>query len=55
MDIGERFWAQCPTVDAGSAWYRDRHGLESNPGILTMLIGSGHDPRLDISVISTKR
>lgn len=51
MDIGERFWAQCPTVDPGSAWYRDRHGLESNPGILTMLIGEGHDPRLDLSII----
>jgi len=51
MDVGSRFWAQAPTVDPGSAWYRDRHGLESNPGILTMVIGDGHDPRLDLSVI----
>lgn len=51
MDIGSRFWAQGPTVDPGSAWFRDRHGLESNSGILTMVIGKGHDPRLDVSVI----
>lgn len=55
MDIGDRFWAQCPTVDPGSAWYRDRHGLESNPGILTMVIGDGHSPRLDLSVIPAKQ
>ena len=55
MDVGGRFWAQCPTVDPGSAWYRDRRGLESNPGILTMVIGSGHDPRLDVSIIPAAR
>jgi predicted phosphodiesterase len=55
MDIGERFWAQCPTLDPGSAWYRDRHGLESNPGILTMVIGNGHDARQDLSVIPVTR
>jgi predicted phosphodiesterase len=51
MDVGSRFWAQCPTVDPGSAWYRDRRGLESNPGILTLVVGENHDPRLDVSVI----
>jgi predicted phosphodiesterase len=51
MDIGSRFWAQCPTVDPGSAWFRDRRGLESNAGILTMVVGEGHDPRLDVSII----
>lgn len=55
MDIGERFWVQAPTTDPGSAWFRDRHGLESFPGVLTMVIGSGHDPRSDISVISEPR
>jgi predicted phosphodiesterase len=55
MDVGGRFWAQCPTVDPGSAWYRDRRGLESNPGILTMVIGEGHDPRLDVSIIPAAR
>jgi predicted phosphodiesterase len=55
MDIGERLWLQCPTVDPGSAWFRDRAGLESLPGILTMVIGEGHNPRRDISVLSLAR
>lgn len=55
MDIGERFWLQAPTVDVGSAWFRDRHGLESPPGILTMVIGDGYNPRKDISIISGSR
>ena len=55
MDIGGRFWVQAPTTDPGSAWWRDRHGLESPPGILTMVIGEGHDPRLDLSIISGTR
>lgn len=55
MDIGERLWLQCPTVDPGSAWFRDRAGLESLPGILTMVIGEGHNPRRDISVLSLTR
>jgi hypothetical protein len=55
MDVGGRFWAQCPTVDPGSAWYRDRRGLESNPGILTMVVGKDHDPRLDVSVIPANK
>ena len=52
MDIGDRFWAQCPTVDPGSAWFRDRNGLQSNTGILTMVIGADYDPRRDVSIIS---
>jgi predicted phosphodiesterase len=55
MDIGGRFWVQAPTTDPGSAWWRDRHGLESPPGVLTMVIGGDYDPRKDISVISAKR
>jgi predicted phosphodiesterase len=51
MDIGGRFWAQCPTVDPGSSWFRDRHGMESNSGILTMVVGEGYDPRQDVCVI----
>jgi predicted phosphodiesterase len=52
MDIGGRLWVQAPTVDPGSDWYRDRRGLASNPGILTMVIGQGYDPRQDLSVLS---
>lgn len=55
MDIGGRFWVQAPTTDPGSAWYRDRHGLESPPGVLTMVIGKNHDPRTDVSIISAQR
>lgn len=51
-DIGHRFWAQCPTLDSGSPWFRDRAGLESNPGVLTMVIGKGHSPKTDLSIIS---
>jgi predicted phosphodiesterase len=53
MDIGQRFWLQAPTTDPGSAWFRDRQGLESSTGILSLVIGAGHDPRKDISIIST--
>jgi predicted phosphodiesterase len=53
-DIGQRFWAQCPTLDGGSGWFRDRVGLESEPGLLTMVLGEGHSPKQDISIISTK-
>jgi predicted phosphodiesterase len=52
MDVGARLWIQAPTVDPGSDWYRDRHGLQSRPGILTLVIGEGHDPRRDLSIIS---
>ena len=55
MDVGSRLWLQCPTVDPGSAWFRDRHGLESNSGILTMVVGQNHDPRLDVSVIPARK
>jgi predicted phosphodiesterase len=55
MDIGGRFWVQAPTTDPGSAWFRDRRGLESPPGVLTMVIGDGYDPRRDISIIRDTR
>lgn len=55
MDIGGRFWVQAPTTDPGSAWFRDRHGLESPPGVLSMVIGGDYDPRKDISILSGTR
>lgn len=54
MDIGERLWLQAPTTDPGSEWYRDRAGLESKPGLLTMVIGGDYDPREFISVIPVR-
>ena len=53
MDIGHRFWVQAPTTDPGSSWFRDRHGMDSPTGVLTMVIGDGHSPRRDVSIIST--
>lgn len=54
-DIGHRLWVQCPTTDPGSEWFRDRAGLESKPGMLTMVIGGEFDPREHINVIPAKR
>jgi predicted phosphodiesterase len=53
MDIGHRLWIQAPTTDPGSAWFRDRQGMDSPTGILSLVIGDGYDPRRDISIIST--
>jgi predicted phosphodiesterase len=53
LDIGSRLWLQAPTTDPGSAWWRDRSGLESKPGLLTFTVGKNYDPRRDISVIQT--
>jgi predicted phosphodiesterase len=54
MDIGDRLWCQCPTTDPGSEWFRDRAGLESKPGLLTMVFGGDFDPREYISVIPVR-
>jgi predicted phosphodiesterase len=54
MDVGDRLWLQCPTTDPGSEWFRDRAGLESKPGLLTMVIGGDYDPRENISVLPVK-
>ena len=53
MDIGHRFWVQAPTTDPGSSWFRDRQGMESPTGILSMVIGDGYNPRKDVSIIPT--
>ena len=55
MDVGPRLWVQCPTTDVGSAWFRDRRGLESPAGVLSMVIGDGYDPIRDISIIPAQR
>jgi hypothetical protein len=33
---GSKFWVQCPTMDAGSDWFRRSNGLDSTCGILTI-------------------
>ena len=54
MDIGDRLWCQCPTTDPGSEWFRDRSGMESKPGLLTMVFGGDYDPREFISVLPVR-
>jgi predicted phosphodiesterase len=54
MDIGDRLWLQCPTTDPGSEWFRDRAGIESKPGLLTMVLGGDYEPREHISVLPVK-
>ena len=52
MDVGQRLWVQCPTTDPGSEWFRDRAGLESKPGLLTMVLGGDYESREHISVLA---
>ena len=54
MDVGHRLWVQAPTTDPGSEWFRDRSGMESKPGLLTMVIGGDFEPREFISVLAVK-
>lgn len=51
MDIGERLWIQAPTTDPGSEWFRDRAGMNSKPGLLTLMIGGSYEPRENICVL----
>jgi predicted phosphodiesterase len=52
QNLGPRMWIQIPSMDGGSAWFRDRKGLDSPPGIVTMLIGEDVDPRRHLAVIN---
>ena len=54
MDVADRLWLQAPTTDPGSEWFRDRAGMESKPGLLTMIIGGDFEPREHISVLAVK-
>jgi predicted phosphodiesterase len=54
MDISQRLWVQCPTTDPGSEWFRDRAGMESKPGMLTMAIGGSFDPREFLNVLPVR-
>lgn len=54
QDVAHRLWVQCPTTDPGSEWFRDRAGMESKPGLLTMVLGGDIDPRKHISVLPVK-
>ena len=49
--IGPRLWIQVPAMDGGSAWFRDKSGLESPTGIVSLVVGDNHDPRRDLAVL----
>lgn len=49
--VGPRLWIQVPAMDGGSPWFRERHGLESPTGIVSLVVGAGYDPRRDLCVI----
>lgn len=51
QQVGPNLWLQIPAMDGGSAWFRDRKGLESPPGIVALVVGDGYDPRRDLTVL----
>jgi predicted phosphodiesterase len=51
-NVGQRLWIQIPSMDGGSAWFKDRRGYDSPPGIVTLVIGADYDPRRDLSVLT---
>lgn len=50
--IGPRLWIQVPAMDGGSAWFRDKSGLESPTGIVSLVVGPEYDPRRDLAVLA---
>lgn len=50
--VGPRLWIQVPAMDGGSAWFRDKSGLESPTGIVSLVIGGEYDPRRDLAVLA---
>jgi len=50
--VGPRMWIQVPAMDGGSAWFRDKSGLESPTGIVSLVVGDCYDPRRDLAVLA---
>lgn len=50
--VGMRLFVQNPAMDGGSSWFRDKSGLESHPGIISMVVGEGFDPRRELTVLA---
>ena len=52
-NLNHRLWVQTPSLDGGSMWFADRTGMGSNTpsGIVSMVVGEGHDPRRDLVVL----
>lgn len=53
--LGPRLWIQTPALDGGSPWFRDRRGLDSWTGIVSLVVGDGYDPRRDLVVIAGEK
>lgn len=53
--IGPNLWVQIPAMDGGSAWWKDRAGLDSPTGIVGMVVGEGYDPRRDLVVLAGEK
>lgn len=52
QQVGPRLWLQVPAMDGGSAWFRDKQGLESPTGIVSLVVGESYDPRRDLAVLA---
>lgn len=50
--VGPNLWVQIPAMDGGSPWWKDRAGLDSPTGIVSMIVGDGYDPRRDLVVLA---
>lgn len=53
--VGPRLWLQVPAMDGGSPWWKDRSGLDSPTGIVSLVVGSDYDPRRDLAVIGGEK
>jgi predicted phosphodiesterase len=50
-NVGKRLWIQIPSLDGGSAWFRDRRGYDSPHGVVSLVVGADYDPRRDLAVL----
>lgn len=46
-----RLWVQVPALDGGSTWFRHLTGESAPAGVVTLLVGEGHDPLRDLAVV----
>jgi len=51
QSVGTRLFIQNPAMDNGSSWFRDKSGLESHPGITSLVVGAGFDARRELVVL----
>jgi len=51
QSVGTRLFIQNPAMDNDSGWWRDKSGLESHPGIVSLVVGQGFDARRELVVL----